>query len=77
MRFEFTLGGLPGAVDVTLVPNEHPEALGCRATGFVGFPVCTACGVPIFGPRLERILAEAQGVVRGTLKAAAHASEQV
>ena len=41
MRFEFTLRELPGAVDVTLVPNEHPEALGCHASGF-GFPVCTA-----------------------------------
>lgn len=41
MRFEFTLGGLAGAVDVTLVPNEHPEALGCRPTG-LGFRVCTA-----------------------------------
>ena len=41
MRFDFTLRELPGAVDVTLVPNEHPEALGCRATG-LGFPVCTA-----------------------------------
>jgi hypothetical protein len=41
MRFEFTLRELPGAVDVTLVPNEHPEALGSRATG-LGFPVCTA-----------------------------------
>jgi hypothetical protein len=41
MRLEFTLRQLPGFVDVTLVPNVEPEALGCRASGF-GFPVCTA-----------------------------------
>jgi hypothetical protein len=41
VRLEFTLRQLPGFVDVTLVPNLEPEALGCRAAGF-GFPVCTA-----------------------------------
>jgi hypothetical protein len=41
MRLEFTLRALPGAVDVTLEPNEDPAALGCRPSGR-GFPVCTA-----------------------------------
>jgi hypothetical protein len=38
---DFTLRGLPGSLDVTLAPNEDPEALGCRP-GTTGFPVCTA-----------------------------------
>lgn len=41
VRIEFTLRQLPGLVDVTLVPNVDPGALGCRPSGF-GFPVCTA-----------------------------------
>jgi hypothetical protein len=30
MNFDFVLRGLPGCVDVTLVPNDNPAALGCR-----------------------------------------------
>jgi hypothetical protein len=41
MRSEFRLRGLPGVVDVSLAPNDDPEALGCRPSGR-GFPICTA-----------------------------------
>ena len=41
MRLKFNLRNLTGIVDVSVVPNEDPERLGCRSTG-KGFPVCTA-----------------------------------
>ena len=40
MRLPFELKDLPGRVDVTVAPNDHPKRLGCRASA-EGFPVCT------------------------------------
>lgn len=41
MNFDFVFRDLPGCVEVTLVPNDDPDALGCRPNAR-GFPVCTA-----------------------------------
>ena len=41
MLVDFTLWGLPGWVEITLEPNDDPEALGKPVTA-KDFPVCTA-----------------------------------
>ncbi len=41
MTLDFVLRDLAGNVDVTLVRNDDPAALGCRASAR-GFPVCAA-----------------------------------
>jgi hypothetical protein len=41
MRLDFTLHGHEGSVDVSVEPNDDPEALGCPSHAG-GFPVCTA-----------------------------------
>jgi hypothetical protein len=41
MRLKFDLREHRGCVEVTVVPNDDPESLGCTPFGR-GFPVCTA-----------------------------------